>query len=153
FTHTSYAIHDAIEAIEIPTVEVHISNVEEREPWRRESRVRAACVHTIYGRGTNGYLWALRHLHHRQWGTPITSAYGDHPDQHGDLRLPDGPGPHPVAVLLHGGFWRHQHTKDSLEGIACDLTDHGVATWLPEYRRIGTGGGAVATGADVKASI
>jgi 3-dehydroquinate dehydratase type II len=141
YTHTSYAIHDAITAVGIPTVEVHISNVMEREPWRRESRIRPACIHAIYGRGTDGYHWALRHLHHRLATPPTILAYGDHPDQVGDLRLPDGPGPHPLAVVVHGGFWKHQWTRDTVDGIAVDLTGRGVATWVPEYRRVGTGGG------------
>ena len=62
FTHTSYALHDALEAVEIPAVEVHISNVEEREAWRRTSLTGPACVHRIYGRGIYGYQNALSHL-------------------------------------------------------------------------------------------
>ncbi len=152
YTHTSYALHDAITAVGIPTVEVHISNVMEREPWRRESRIRPACVHAIYGRGTDGYHWALRHLHHRLASPPTTLAYGDHPEQVADLRLPDGPGPHPLVVVVHGGFWKHQWTRDTVDGIAADLTARGVATWVPEYRRVGTGGGP-ATIDDVAAAI
>ena len=153
YTHTSYALHDAIEAIEVPTVEVHISNVMEREPWRRESRLRPACVHGIYGRGTSGYLWALRHLHHRVTTPPATLPYGPG-DQHiGDLRVPDSPGPHPVVALVHGGFWRHQWTRDTLDGVAADLAASGFASWVPEYRRVGMGGGAVETADDVTRAI
>ncbi|MEX1287273.1 MAG: type II 3-dehydroquinate dehydratase [Acidimicrobiia bacterium] len=153
FTHTSYALHDALEAVEIPTVEVHISNVLEREPWRRTSRIRPACVHTIYGRGVEGYRWALRHLHHHLESPPTTLPYGSGPDHVGDLRLPAGEGPHPLTVLLHGGFWKHQWTRDTVDGIAADLTARGVATWVPEYRRVGTGGGGSATFADVARAI
>ena len=59
YTHTSIAILDAVKSVNIPTVEVHISKVEEREDFRQISYVRAACVKTITGHGTNGYLEAI----------------------------------------------------------------------------------------------
>jgi 3-dehydroquinate dehydratase type II len=150
-THTSYALHDALEAIGIDTVEVHISNVKEREPWRAVSVLSPACVATIYGRGLEGYLWALRHLHHR-WAWPFqTLAYGPAPDQVADLRLPVGAGPHPLCVLVHGGFWRHMWTRDIMEGPAVDLARRGVATLNVEYRRVGAGGGWPTSLADVVA--
>lgn len=62
YTHTSIAILDAVKAVSIPTVEVHISKVEEREEFRRISYVRLACVKTITGHGTNGYLEAIDFL-------------------------------------------------------------------------------------------
>ena len=61
-THYSYAIRDAIEAIEIPTVEVHLSNIKDREPWRHHSVVEEVCVATFSGRGVDGYRDAIRHL-------------------------------------------------------------------------------------------
>lgn len=61
-THYSYAIRDAIEAIELPTVEVHLSNIKEREAWRRDSVVEAVCVATFAGRGVDGYRDAILHL-------------------------------------------------------------------------------------------
>lgn len=61
-THTSIAILDAVKAVGIPTVEVHISKVEEREDFRQISYVRLACVKTITGQGTNGYLEAIDFL-------------------------------------------------------------------------------------------
>ncbi len=61
-THYSYALHDAIEAIGIPVVEVHISDVSSREPWRAESVVSPVCVATISGHGIDGYRQALEHL-------------------------------------------------------------------------------------------
>lgn len=153
YTHTSYALHDAIEAIGVPTVEIHISNVLEREPWRAESRIGPACVKTIYGRGTEGYDWAIRHLHHRSLLEFETLRYGSDPEQVGDLRVPTGDGPFPVAVVFHGGLWQHPWTRDTAEGIAIDLTERGVATWLPEYRRVGVGGGGENTIADVRSSV
>lgn len=62
YTHTSIAILDAVKAVGIPTVEVHISKVEEREDFRQVSYVRLACVKTITGRGTDGYLEAVDFL-------------------------------------------------------------------------------------------
>lgn len=59
YTHTSVAILDAVKSVSIPTVEVHISRVEQREDFRQISYIRAACVATITGHGTNGYLEAM----------------------------------------------------------------------------------------------
>ena len=62
YTHTSVAIPDAIKAVAIPAVEVHISDVDAREDFRKISYVRAACVKTIAGHGTDGYLEAMDFL-------------------------------------------------------------------------------------------
>ena len=62
YTHTSIAILDAVKAVGIPTVEVHISAVEKREDFRQVSYIRAACVATITGHGTDGYLEAMELL-------------------------------------------------------------------------------------------
>ena len=62
YTHTSIAILDAVKSVSIPTVEVHISKVEEREDFRQVSFIRAACIKTITGHGTNGYLEAIDFL-------------------------------------------------------------------------------------------
>lgn len=59
YTHTSIAILDAVKSVSIPTVEVHISKVDEREDFRKISYIRAACVATISGHGTDGYLEAM----------------------------------------------------------------------------------------------
>lgn len=59
YTHTSIAILDAVKAVGIPTVEVHISKVSEREDFRQISYVRAACVATVQGKGIDGYLEAM----------------------------------------------------------------------------------------------
>ena len=62
YTHTSIAILDAVKSVNIPTVEVHISKVEEREEFRQISYIRLACVKTITGHGTDGYLEAIDFL-------------------------------------------------------------------------------------------
>ena len=59
YTHTSVAILDALKAVSIPTVEVHISNVDAREEFRKTSYVRPACFATISGHGTDGYTEAV----------------------------------------------------------------------------------------------
>ena len=61
-THYSYALHDAIEAAAIPTVEVHLSDIAAREPWRAHSVIGPACRATITGRGAAGYREAIELL-------------------------------------------------------------------------------------------
>lgn len=151
YTHTSYALHDAIEAVGIPTVEVHISNVEEREEWRRRSVIRPACVASIYGRGIDGYRWALRHLAARSARPFVTHRYGAAADHVFDLRRADDP--IGLAVLVHGGFWRRQWTRDTMDELAVDLAARGWTTANIEYRRVGTGGGWPSTRDDVLAAI
>ncbi len=59
YTHTSIALLDAVKSVGIPTVEIHISKVQEREDFRQISYIRAACVAAIIGHGTQGYLEAM----------------------------------------------------------------------------------------------
>ncbi len=68
YTHTSIALGDAIKGIKAPVVEVHISNVYERESFRHHSYIKPACVHTIVGQGLEGYQQAvdfLKSFHHQ----------------------------------------------------------------------------------------
>ena len=62
YTHTSVALLDAVKSVGIPTVEVHISKVEEREDFRQTSYIRAACIATVSGHGTDGYLEGINIL-------------------------------------------------------------------------------------------
>ncbi len=62
YTHTSIALLDAVKAVGIPTVEVHISDVSKREDFRKISYIRAACVKTIAGHGIDGYIEAIDYL-------------------------------------------------------------------------------------------
>ncbi len=62
YTHTSIALLDAVKSVSLPTVEVHISKVEEREAFRQVSYIRAACQATITGHGVAGYLEAIDFL-------------------------------------------------------------------------------------------
>jgi acetyl esterase/lipase len=81
-------------------------------------------------------------------------AYGPAAKQFGDLRLPSGPGPHPVAILLHGGCWQAEYDLGYFAHLGDELARAGIATWSLEYRGIGDDGGGwpgtfddVATGA------
>lgn len=65
YTHTSIALLDAVKSTMLPTVEVHISKVEEREDFRQVSYIRAACVKTITGHGVAGYLEGIDFLFER----------------------------------------------------------------------------------------
>lgn len=62
YTHYSYAIRDAISSVNIPTVEVHISNIYEREDFRKVSVVKPVCVHQIYGKGLDGYIEGIEYI-------------------------------------------------------------------------------------------
>lgn len=149
FTHTSHAIADAIRGVGIPSVEVHISNIKERETWRAHSFITDACVRTIYGRGAVGYRNAMRHLLNRSSLPFETVRYGPHEDNVGDLRRSRGD----LAVFVHGGLWRHEYERDTTESLAVDLNRRGFSTWNLEYRRLGTGGGWPASGHDVLTAL
>ncbi len=62
YTHYSYAIRDAIESISIPTIEVHISNIYERETFRHTSVTKCVCMDQIFGKGLDGYCMAMEKL-------------------------------------------------------------------------------------------
>ena len=62
YTHTSIAILDAVKAVKLPTVEVHISDVDNRDDFRKTSYIRQACVATVSGRGFDGYVDAIKIL-------------------------------------------------------------------------------------------
>jgi acetyl esterase/lipase len=82
-------------------------------------------------------------------------AYGTTRHQFGELRLPAGAGPHAVAVVIHGGYWRARYDLEHISHLSAALAAVGVATWSLEYRRLGHRGGGwpgtfldVAAGAD-----
>src|SRR5207248_179462 len=71
--------------------------------------------------------------------------YGSDPNQYGELRLPTNrpksKGSHPVAMMIHGGFWRAKYDLVHAGHLCAALTEAGVATWNLEYRRVGNPGG------------
>jgi sugar lactone lactonase YvrE/pimeloyl-ACP methyl ester carboxylesterase len=73
---------------------------------------------------------------------PVVSiAYGSEPQQFGELRVPRGRGPHPLAVVIHGGCWMSGVDLHLMDALCNRLTESGIATWNLEYRRIGDPGG------------
>ncbi|CAN5307727.1 type II 3-dehydroquinate dehydratase [soil metagenome] len=62
WTHYSYALHDALEAVDIPKIEVHLSNVHAREEWRRHSVISPAVDAVVAGMGAEGYVAAVRYV-------------------------------------------------------------------------------------------
>ncbi len=85
----------------------------------------------------------------------VRVAYGPDPSQVADLWIPEGPGPHPVVVFIHGGCWTARIADLSIMDFAAeDLRRRGVAVWNIEYRRLGqAGGGYPGTYQDVAAAL
>src|SRR5580700_7308543 len=79
-------------------------------------------------------------------------TYGADPNQFGELRLPKTGGPFPVAICLHGGYWRAKYDLKYAGHLCAALTARELATWNVEYRRVGNpGGGWPGTFEDVRA--
>jgi acetyl esterase/lipase len=70
----------------------------------------------------------------------VRIVYGSDAQNYGVLRIPSAPGPHPVVVVIHGGFWRAFYDLQYIEPVCQALTEAGLATWNIEFRRIGNGG-------------
>lgn len=68
-------------------------------------------------------------------------SYGDEELQFGELRLPQGDGPFPLMVFIHGGCWLSEYNLNHARKLAAAFTTEGIATWLIEYRRVGDQGG------------
>jgi acetyl esterase/lipase len=85
--------------------------------------------------------------------TRSTHSYGDHPSQVGELFLPAGSGPFPVAAVFHGGYWKAMYDRSLMTDLCIDLAAHGLAAWNVEYRRVGNGGGWPGTFLDVAACV
>ena len=70
----------------------------------------------------------------------VKEAYGPRPQNVGELRLPPGKGPFPVAVMVHGGCWQNKWSLPQFQALASALAAKGYATWSIEYRRLGDEG-------------
>lgn len=106
----------------------------------------------IRGRGLDGLRFAIDSVYFHRIHPGTIVNYGDHPEQRVELRVPSGDGPFPVAVLIHGGYWRSRWEFDLMDAMAVDLTERGYATWNVEYRRPDEHGWDVMTG-DVAAAL
>ncbi|HTK09135.1 MAG TPA: alpha/beta hydrolase [Ktedonobacteraceae bacterium] len=92
--------------------------------------------------------------HRSQQPSIHTFAYGNAPQHVAELFLPAGTGSFPVAILIHGGFWRARFSLDLMRGLAHDLVAHNFAVWNIEYRRVGEpGGGWPGTFQDVARAV
>lgn len=107
----------------------------------------------LHGRGVWGLVWAVRHAVHR-WRHPAERVgYGTDPEQWVEVRRPAAPvGAAPVAVLLHGGFWRSVWGADLMDALAIDLIERGWVAVNLEYRRPDRHGWS-ATTPDVEAGV
>ncbi len=90
----------------------------------------------------------------------VKIPYGPDPFEFGELRLSKSPGPHPVAIVIHGGCWLAEYDLHHISSFAAALARDGIATWSLEYRRVGNSGGGwpgtfedVAHGADFLRTI
>jgi acetyl esterase/lipase len=72
---------------------------------------------------------------------PVRYSYGQESEQFADLYLPDGDGPHPVLIVVHGGGFLANRTLDGIGPACAALAEHGLAVWNVEYRRVGNEGG------------
>lgn len=68
-------------------------------------------------------------------------VYGTEPTGFVEMRVPPGPGPHPVVILIHGGYWHTPYGLDLMDDLGDDLARRGFASWNIEYRRVGEEGG------------
>jgi acetyl esterase/lipase len=83
----------------------------------------------------------------------VVVCYGSHPSQVAELFRPAATGPRPVAVVIHGGFWRHRYNRHLMDDLCRDLAGRGWAAWIVEYRRLGGDGGWPATFDDIGAAV
>ncbi|WP_084385605.1 alpha/beta hydrolase family protein [Rhodococcus sp. WMMA185] len=99
----------------------------------------------IRGRGLEGLRYAVDGWYHHRFHPGTIVRYGSHRDQRCELRIPNGKSLFPVAVLIHGGYWRAPWELDLMDALAVDLTNRGYLTWNVEYRRSKENGWAAMT--------
>lgn len=117
----------------------------------RSARARVAVLvfGAVFAAGCAQSPGAVSADEHRTKPEKMHLSYGEDPDNFGILHLPEGDGPHPVVVMVHGGGWLEEHDLSYFEPLAESLVDEGVAVWNIEYRRVGGTGGWPTTLADV----
>jgi acetyl esterase/lipase len=109
----------------------------------------------LYAVGTIVHHWFGGDMASDRFGR-VRVAYGAGEDQHAELWLPDAPPPAggwPVAVLIHGGYWRQRYDASLMEPLADDLAGSGWAVWNLEFRRVRGAGGWPETMDDVAAGV
>jgi 3-dehydroquinate dehydratase-2 len=97
--HTSYALRDAIAAVAKPTIEVHMTDIRRREPWRRRSVLKDVCVARVIGKGIDSYLIALRSLAGAKAQTPRAASRAALAARHRKLRPGGAAGTSPRKTL------------------------------------------------------
>jgi|tagenome__1003787_1003787.scaffolds.fasta_scaffold20988821_2 acetyl esterase/lipase len=141
-----------LDAHELPGAPASVIRVDLAE----RSADRSRCVRRhIRGRGVDGLRFAVDAWHFHRHRPEMRHEYGADPDQHVQVRLPEPaePGrPHPVAVLVHGGYWHSRWEADLMDAMSVDLADRGYVAWNVEYRRPDDHGWD-ATVADVAAAL
>jgi acetyl esterase/lipase len=122
-------------------------------PWTRIAAVVALGAAAVSARAQDVSFGEVLKLAARPADARI--AYGSGPQQYGELWRPSGRGPHPVAIVLHGGCWSAEYGEAHIRPVCAALAREGIAAWCLEYRRVGDEGGGwpgtledVARGAD-----
>lgn len=133
-------LEEQLKAMNVPIAEVFIQGLG-NHPFIDRPRPGRKILRTIYGRLQRGVRWGMHFLKYCEVHPYTTLAYGEAPSHIGDLFMPEGDGPFPVAMIIHGGFWRDGYYRDSTHGIAADLAKRGIVAWNIEYRRVGPSGG------------
>lgn len=139
-TISTEALEKQLEAVEIPVAEVFIQGLG-KHPFIDRTRPGCKVLRTLYGRLQRGVRWGMHFLKYCETHPYTTLSYGETSSHIGDLFVPEGQGPFPVVMVIHGGFWRDGYYRDSTHGIAADLAKRGIASWNVEYRRVGPSGG------------
>lgn len=137
----SAELEKPLAVFDVPAVELFLDDALGMHLRMDQPQAGRIIQRTFYGRKERGLYWAMRFLLHCGDYPYRTIAYGPLDSQIGDLMLPEGSGPFPVVMLVHGGFWRDGYYRDSTHGIAADLARRGFAVWNIEYRRVGPSGG------------
>lgn len=124
---------------------------DDEQAARPAATARTPTAHAIRRTGEG---WFGAQGQSRRENRRMLLRYADeHPSQVGELVRPGAPEPAPVAVVLHGGFWKERYDRHLMDELCADLAARGWAAWNVEYRRVGGGGGWPETFVDVAAAV